>query len=114
MKYIAVTEFAEKWNIPGTAVHIYCENGKIKGAFATARTWDIQEDFTLNKKENSKKFTKNILVNHLRELNDMRLKACTYHRTQIDLTYKSTRLEGSKLTEGKPALFLKPIRLVSP
>jgi Fic family protein len=38
------------------------------------------------------------LLNHLKEQKDMMLKGGIYHRTQIDLTYNSNRLEGSRLT----------------
>lgn len=45
------------------------------------------------------KFSNNPLLNILKEQKDMKLKGGIYHRTQIDLTYNSNRIEGSKLTE---------------
>lgn len=101
MKYISVSEFAKKWNIPERTVRNHCANGKIKGAFITGKTWNVPEDFTFTEKENSKKFSKNILLNHLKEQKDMKLKGGIYHRTQIDLTYNSNRIEGSKLTQDQ-------------
>src|SRR5690606_3812126 len=38
---------------------------------------------------------------HLKEQKEMKLKGGIYHRTQIDLTYNSNRIEGSKLTHDQ-------------
>ena len=38
------------------------------------------------------------LLNILREQKEIGLKGCIYHKTQIDLTYNSNHIEGSKLT----------------
>lgn len=40
-------------------------------------------------------------MNHLKEQKEMQLKGGVYHRTQIDLTYNSNRIEGSKLTHDQ-------------
>lgn len=98
MQYLSVGEFARKKNIPDRTVRNYCANGKIKGAFLTGKTWNIPEDAVLPEKENKKKFSDNPLLNILKEQKDMKLKGGIYHRTQIDLTYNSNRIEGSKLT----------------
>lgn len=98
MNYISVSEFAKRWNVPERTIRNYCATGRIKGAFLTGKTWNIPEDATLPKKGNKKKFSDNILLNHLKEQMEMRLKGGIYHRTQIDLTYNSNRIEGSRLT----------------
>jgi len=101
MHYISVNGFAQKWNIPERTARNYCATGKIKGAFITGKTWNIPEDAVLHEKGNKKKFSKNILLNYLKEQKEMKLKGGIYHRTQIDLTYNSTRIEGSKLTHDQ-------------
>ncbi len=101
MNYISVNAFAKKWNVPQRTIRNYCATGKIKGAFLTGKTWNIPEDATLPEKGNKKKFSNNSLLNHLKEQKDMRLKGGIYHRTQIDLTYNSNRIEGSKLTHDQ-------------
>lgn len=101
MNYISVSEFAKKWNIPERTARNYCARGKIKGAFLTGKTWNIPEDATLPEKGNKKKFSNNVLLNHLKEQKEMKLKGGIYHRTQIDLTYNSNRIEGSKLTHDQ-------------
>lgn len=101
MNYISVSEFAKKWKIPERTIRNYCATGKIKGAFLTGKTWNIPEDAVLPKKESKKKFSDNVLLNNLKEQKDMKLKGGIYHRTQIDLTYNSNRIEGSKLTHDQ-------------
>ncbi len=101
MNYISVSEFAQKWNVPERTVRNYCATGKMKGAFLTGKTWNIPEDATLPQKGNKKRFSTNVLLNQLKEQKDMKLKGGIYHRTQIDLTYNSNRIEGSKLTHDQ-------------
>jgi Fic family protein len=101
MKYISVSEYSKKWNIPDRTARNYCSTGKIQGAFLTGKTWNIPEDASLPQKGNEKKFSNNSLLNHLKEQKDMKLKGGIYHRTQIDLTYNSNRIEGSRLTQDQ-------------
>ncbi len=101
MNYISVSEFAKKWHIPERTIRNYCATGKIKGVFLTGKTWNIPEDAVLPEKGNKKKFSNNFLLNHLKEQKEMKLKGGIYHRTQIDLTYNSNRIEGSKLTHDQ-------------
>ncbi|WP_426483185.1 Fic family protein [Chryseobacterium sp. R2ACT005] len=102
MKYISVADFSKKWNIPERTVRNYCSQGRIKGAFLTGKTWNIPEDALPPKRESKKsKFSNNVLLNRLKEEKDMKLKGGIYHRTQIDLTYNSNRIEGSKLTHDQ-------------
>lgn len=101
MKYISVSQFTKKWNLSERTVRHYCATGKLSGAFLTGKTWNIPEDASLPEKGNKKKFSNNVLLNHLKEQKDMKLKGGIYHRTQIDLTYNSNRIEGSKLTRDQ-------------
>ncbi|MDH6341628.1 Fic family protein [Parabacteroides sp. PFB2-12] len=98
MQHLSVSQFAEKWGLPERTVRNYCATGKIKGAFLTGKTWNIPEEALLPQKKSSR-FSDNLLLNVLKEQKDMKLKGGIYHRTQIDLTYNSNRIEGSKLTE---------------
>lgn len=73
----------------------------IKGAFLTGKTWNIPEEALVGKRSKSKSFSDNLLLNILKEQKDMKLKGGIYHRVQIDLTYNSNRIEGSKLTQDQ-------------
>jgi Fic family protein len=98
MNYISVNEYAKRKKLPERTVRNYCAKGKIKGAFLTGKTWNIPEDAVLSKTNIQKRYSQNALLNLLKEQKDMRLKGGIYHRTQIDLTYNSNRIEGSTLT----------------
>lgn len=96
MNYISVIQFAEKYGISERTARNYCAEGKIEGAFLTGKTWNIPEDATLPLR--GKKKLSPLLV-RLREEKESRLKGGIYHRTQIDLTYNSNHIEGSRLTK---------------
>jgi Fic family protein len=63
----------------------------------TGKTWNIPEDAVLpQRKQSTTKVMPLLAV--LREQKQMKLKGSIYHRTQIDLTYNSNHIEGSRLT----------------
>ncbi len=95
-EYISVIQFAEKYGISERTVRNYCAAGKIDGAFLTGKTWNIPVDAVLPKKGKNKLSP---LLARLREEKASKLKGGIYHRTQIDLTYNSNHIEGSKLTK---------------
>lgn len=96
MEYLSVVQFAEKYGVSERTVRNYCASGKIEGAFLTGKTWNIPEDAILPKRSKKKQSP---LLLRLREEKSIRLKGGIYHRTQIDLTYNSNHIEGSRLTK---------------
>ena len=96
MDYISVIQFAEKYGISERTVRNYCALGKIEGAFLMGRTWNIPIDAVLPKR-NARKISP--LLQRLIEEKEIQLKGGIYHRTQIDLTYNSNHIEGSRLTK---------------
>ena len=99
MEYISVIQFAEKYGISERTARNYCAQGKIEGAFLTGKTWNIPADAILPKRGANKKIS--TLLKVLKEQKASRLKGSIYHRTQIDLTYNSNHIEGSKLTHDQ-------------
>jgi len=100
MEYISVILFAEKYGISERTARNYCAQGKIAGVFLTGKTWNIPADATLPKRGKAKEKTMPLLK-VLREQKASKLKGSIYHRTQIDLTYNSNHIEGSKLTHDQ-------------
>lgn len=96
MEYISVIQFAEKYGISERTARNYCAAGKIDGAFLTGKTWNIPAAADLPRR--GKKQLSPLLV-RLREEKESKLKGGIYHRTQIDLTYNSNHIEGSRLTK---------------
>ena len=101
MEYISVIQFAEKYGLSERTVRNYCATGKIEGAFLTGKTWNISENVTLPERKNVRKEKISPLLKALQEEKDMRLKGGIYHRTQIDLTFNSNHIEGSRLTHDQ-------------
>lgn len=96
MEYLSVAQFAEKYGVSERTVRNYCATGKIEGAFLTGKTWNIPADAGLPLKKGTKISP---LLSRLREEKEMRLKGGIYHRIQIDLTYNSNHMEGSRLSK---------------
>ena len=96
MEYISVIQFAEKYGISERTARNYCAAGKIDGAFLTGKTWNIPAAADLPRR--GKKQLSPLLV-LLREEKESKLRGGIYHRTQIDLTYNSNHIEGSRLTK---------------
>ena len=97
MEYISVSQFAERYGISERTVRNYCAHGKIEGAFLTGKTWNIPMDAVLPVRKTAKQKS-SPLLEALREQKATNLKGGIYHRTQIDLTYNSNHIEGSRLT----------------
>ena len=97
MEYISVRQFAERHGISERSARNYCALGKIEGAFLTGKTWNIPADAGIPDRKPSKA-KMSPLLRVLREQKGSRLKGGIYHRTQIDLTYNSNHIEGSRLT----------------
>ena len=100
MKYISVSESAKKWGISERSVRNYCALGRVAGARLVGKTWEIPEVAEKPKRaERSDK--KHTLLALLREEKSARLSGGIYHRMQIDLTYNSNHIEGSRLTHDE-------------
>lgn len=99
MKYLSVSEVAKKWNISDRSVRNYCAKGRVSGAFLTGKTWNIPADSV--KPEREVQTSENELLKALKEQKNMGLKGGIYHKTQVELTYNSNHIEGSKLTQDQ-------------
>ena len=101
MRYLSVTEIAKKWNISERSVRNYCAHGRVQGAFLTGKTWNIPENAEKPERSNKKKGHTLTLLDILREQKEGKYPGGIYHRTQIDLTYNSNHMEGSRLTRNQ-------------
>ena len=94
MKYISVAEAAKKWHVSERSVRNYCAQGKIIGAVREGRIWRIPADAVRPERIKSKR----TLLDILREEKASKYSGGIYHKTQIELTYNSNHMEGSRLT----------------
>lgn len=96
MDFISVKQFAEKHGIPERTVRNYCATGKIDGATLVGKTWNIPADATLPGRRIKAKPSPLLIA--LQEQQSSKTRGGIYHRVQIDLTYNSNHIEGSRLT----------------
>lgn len=99
MEYISVKQYAEKFNIPERTARNYCAGGKIDGAYLVGKSWNIPADAMLPGRK--KKSRTSLLLTALREQQASMVKGGIYHHIQIDLTYNSNHIEGSRLTHDQ-------------
>ncbi|HCJ09340.1 MAG: Fic family protein [Lachnospiraceae bacterium] len=99
MQYLSVAKIAEKWNVSERSVRNYCAQGRVPGAFLTGKTWNIPENAKKPDRPNKKQPI--TLLDILRDEKANRYSGGIYHKTQIDLTYNSNHIEGSRLTHDQ-------------
>lgn len=101
MKYLSVTEIAKKWNVSERSVRNYCALGKVEGAFLTGKTWNVPEDAQKPDRVNKKAELPKTLLEVLSAEKKAKLSGGIYHTVQIELTYNSNHIEGSRLTHDQ-------------
>ena len=101
MRYLSVTEVAKKWDVSERSVRNYCAQGRVNGAFLTGKTWNIPENAEKPERTNKRKAEPITLLDILKEQKASKYSGGIYHKTQIELTYNSNHMEGSRLTHDQ-------------
>ncbi len=99
MKYLSVKEWATNHGVSDRTARNYCAGGKLPGAFLMGKTWNIPENAEIAERRN--RAVETPLLKILREQKSSRMKGGIYHRVQIDLTYNSNHIEGSRLSHDQ-------------
>lgn len=99
MEYVSVKEWAERHGVSERTARNYCALGKIEGAYLVGKTWNIPADAELPGRR--KKQRQSPLLAALTQQKEAKVKGGIYHRVQIDLTYNSNHIEGSRLTHDQ-------------
>ena len=95
--YQTIEEAAARWGITTRQVRSYCAKGRIVGAMLDGRAWRIPMDAKKPARKSRRPFPKSVLGILAAEL-EARMPGGLYHRLQIDFTYNSNHMEGSRLT----------------
>ena len=101
MRYLSVAEVAKKWDVSERSVRNYCAHDRVPGAFLTGKTWNIPENAEKPQRSNKKKEQPTTLLDILQDEKKNKYSGGIYHKTQIDLTYNSNHIEGSRLTHDQ-------------
>ena len=101
MNYLSVSEIASIWKLSERTVRNYCANNKIPGAFITGKTWNIPADARKPARKLTATTAPKTLLSVLKAEQKDKTPGGIYHKIQVDLTYNSNHLEGSKLTHDQ-------------
>ena len=98
MNYLNVHNIATKWNVSERSVRNYCAEGKIPGAVLVGKTWKIPENaIKPDRKQRAGTISKDLLA-RLKMEKESNISGGIYHKVQIELTYNSNHMEGSRLS----------------
>lgn len=101
MKFLSVKEVALLWNTSQRSVRNYCAEGRVPGAFLTGKTWNIPEYAEKPERINKSKKSPRTLLDILKDEKQGQMHGGIYHKIQIELTYNSNHMEGSRLTHDQ-------------
>ena len=98
MNYISVSAAAKKWGLSERSVRNYCAEGRVSGAILVGKTWMIPENTEKPIRKTRSDAAPKTLLDILRREKNTALSGGIYHKVQIELTYNSNHIEGSRLT----------------
>ena len=101
VKYISVEEASQNWQLSERSVRNYCAQGRVEGALLEGKTWKIPSTAEKPDRKPRHSSAEETLLAFLKREKDSGLKGGIYHKIQIDLTYNSNHIEGSKLTHDQ-------------
>jgi len=101
MEYLSVSDVAKKWGLSERTVRNYCANGKISDVFLTGKTWNIPANAKKPNRMNKHSEIPETLLGILKAEKASKVSGGIYHKIQIDLTYNSNHIEGSRLTHDQ-------------
>lgn len=101
MQYLSAAEAAKKWKISERSVRNYCAQGRVAGAVLNGKTWQIPADAEKPQRSNIKAAKPQTLLEILQREKANKYSGGIYHKTQIEMTYNSNHIEGSRLTHDQ-------------
>lgn len=101
MDYLSVSDIAKLWNLSERSVRNYCAEGRIIGAFLVGKTWMIPADAKKPDRKIKEGTINKTLLDILKIEKESKLTGGIYHKVQIELTYNSNHIEGSRLTHDQ-------------
>lgn len=101
MQYLSAAEAAKKWKVSERSVRNYCAQGRVAGAVLNGKTWQIPADAKKPQRINTKTAKPQTLLEILQYEKAAKYSGGIYHKTQIEMTYNSNHIEGSRLTHDQ-------------
>lgn len=107
MDFRNVRETAKVWGVSERSVRNYCAEGRVPGAVREGKEWQIPVDAEKPERLNKRQTLPNTLPERLRFEKDNGIKGGIYHHIQVQLTYNSNHMEGSRLSEDQTRLIFE-------
>ena len=101
MYYLSVSETAKKWGVSERSVRNYCAQGRVDRAILVGKTWRIPQNAEKPDRLNKHSDKPKSLLEVLKAEKAAKLHGGIYHKIQIELTYNSNHIEGSRLTHDQ-------------
>ena len=98
MKYMTVEEAAKKWGVSVRSVQIHCQKGNVQGVNLKGKSWMIPAAAEKPARKARVKGRPNSILAALKAEKRGQVKGALYHRLQVDFTYNTNHMEGSRLT----------------
>lgn len=111
VRVLSVSKIAALWGVSERSVRNYCTQGRVPGAFLTGKTWNIPVDAQKPARANAvvkeRPRAKSALLDRLTEEMQSKTKGGIYHKVQVELTYNSNHIEGSRLSMDQTRLIFE-------
>ena len=98
MDYMSVEEAAQKWGVSIRSVQLHCQKGNVQGVVLSGKAWRIPSSALRPMRKPRAKGRPSTILAALKSEKDSRIKGALYHKLQVDFTYNSNHIEGSRLT----------------
>ncbi len=98
MEFITVAEAASAWGVSERSVRNYCSAGRVPGAQMAGKTWLIPDDAQKPGRKARRTKSQPSLLDVMRREKEAGLSGGIYHYVQVELTYNSNHIEGSRLS----------------
>ena len=98
---LSVSEAAKKWGVSERSVRNYCAQGRVDGAVLVGKTWQVPQNAEKPDRLNKHSDKPKSLLELLKAEKTAKLHGGIYHKIQIELTYSSNHIEGSRLTHDQ-------------
>ena len=100
-KHLTSNDISKIWKVSERSVRDYCSKGRVIGAYLDGKTWMIPKDASKPKRQTRHSNKKRNLLETLKLEKESQIKGGIYHKFQIEMTYNSNHMEGSKLTHDQ-------------
>ena len=113
MGFLSAAEIAESWGVSERSVRNYCAKGRVPGAFLTGKTWNIPSNAAKPARANARSSTSKSspspspLLLRLCDEKASKMAGGIYHKVQVELTYNSNHIEGSRLSLDQTRLIFE-------